>query len=140
MPLCPIDMPAVATTGQAPVPSVPVTPTTRHVVVDSEPPGAEIWRDGARVGTTPHSFELGLGEQGRLELRLEEHETASLELAGAAASQTVTLVPVRRALATAPRTAPRRERPETSEPTAAETATPQPTPPPTPRDPYERFE
>ncbi|UJR82239.1 Hypothetical protein I5071_43040 [Sandaracinus amylolyticus] len=123
--------------------AIAVTPTTtRHVVVDSEPPGAEVWRDGSRVGTTPHALDVGASEHGTLELRLDGHESATLELASAASTQTVTLVPQRRV-------ARRGSGSERARP-ARETATPEPTPvtattvsapPPRPqRDPYERFD
>lgn len=50
------------------------------IVVESEPPGAEIYEEGRLIGVTPHRLERHLTGQVRLELRKAGYESA--ELAG----------------------------------------------------------
>jgi serine/threonine-protein kinase len=133
-PAAPIATPAAIVPAPLPPPR-PLAPATRSIVVDSEPPRAEIWRGGERIATAPATIDLVTGETGRLELRLAGHETATLDLATAGPVQTVTLVPERRA---AVRRTPERGRPEATATTIAPPETPPRTTAPT--DPYERFE
>jgi len=47
---------------------------TRKLFIQSEPPGAEVWLDGQRAGTTPYAEELAAYGRRSLELRLAGHE------------------------------------------------------------------
>ncbi len=119
-------------------PPAPV-PAARSVRVSSEPTGAEIWQGGSQIGTAPHTFVLdGTTPEGALELRLEGHDPATLELASAGPEATVTLTPQRRA----PRDPDRgRPHPRESEPTkTASTIVAPPPPEPPPSTGYERFD
>jgi hypothetical protein len=120
----------------------------RHVEIGSQPSGAQIWRHGELVGTTPHSLELATEERGTIELRLAGHESAALELHSAADAQTVTLQPVRRrASRRRGGRAGSRVRVETAEelpreiPSSSSSASSSSsTPTSSQRDPYERFD
>jgi serine/threonine protein kinase len=52
-----------------------------RVSLRSSPPGAEVFVDGASVGTAPALFEATPGVAHRVEMRLEGHQSASSELA-----------------------------------------------------------
>ncbi len=92
--------PLVSVVGQPPValPVVPSTPTVaRTVRVSSEPSGAEIWQAGMQIGTTPHTFVIdGASPASPLELRLDGHDPAGVDLMGASPETTVTLPTQRR--------------------------------------------
>ena len=129
--------PPIATTPlAAPVEEVPAAPVMTSVTLASEPSGAEIWRGSARVGATPHTFELTGDEALALTLRAEGHVPADVELTAAAAPvHTVPLRAERRSAEEAPSTParPRAERPQ--DPPAQVVPAPREEP-----DPYERFE
>jgi eukaryotic-like serine/threonine-protein kinase len=129
------------TVGQAPPPTPIVsTPTpARTVRVSSEPSGAEIWQAGAQIGTTPHTFVVDATTPASpLELRLDGHDSADLDLLVAGPEATVTLPPQRRS--------PARGRPRSHDrdrdPPAITSAPPVAPPPPTTTATtgYERFD
>ena len=146
-------------TAPPPVPPPPqqVLLATRHVVLGSEPPGAEIWRDGERIGTTPQAFDVAEGTPAVVQLRLAEHQLAIVDLASSAPEETVTLVPTRPGLShperasAPPQVDDRTERPrrggrggrgrrDTARDDEPATTTTQTAAQAQPRDPYERFE
>jgi serine/threonine-protein kinase len=137
-----------AGTLPAPEPAAPSDlagglPSTRQVVVDSVPPGAEIWRDGTLLGIAPYTMVLAAGEQGAIELRLEGYESARLELASIGPHETVTLVPSppRAQMVRGRRTRREHSLAHQSGPqTATDPNPPSGSPPTRPRDPYERFD
>jgi hypothetical protein len=64
-------------------PTTPVVVATRRVLVDSTPSGAQIWRGTEQIGTTPMTFDWVPGQPSALELRLDQHIPARLDLATA---------------------------------------------------------
>jgi hypothetical protein len=63
------------------LPPIHLMPRTRRLPLASEPAGAEIWVDGAATGLrTPASVDLKLCEAHAVELRLQGHEAARLDL------------------------------------------------------------
>lgn len=50
--------PAAPTAAPAPVLTAPAAPSTTRVVLESTPPGAEVWMGSRRVATTPATIEL----------------------------------------------------------------------------------
>jgi len=139
----------LVTTTLVPPPTTPTVPAvvaTRRVLVDSIPSGAQIWRDGQQIGLTPLTFDWVPGQPSLLELRMEQHTSAMLDLATAHDREVLSLPPVVTAPAPQPPEGPRpprvrggpREEPRpdvTMLPTqVAMTTTP------TPGSPYERFE
>jgi tRNA A-37 threonylcarbamoyl transferase component Bud32 len=123
-------LPAVpALPATAPAASSPA-PLVRSVTVLSEPDGARVYRDELLLGTTPLVVEARPGAA-PLTLRLERHEDATLDLAAAGPTATVSLEPVRR------RSGGRRED-EPEAPPASVVEAPPSSPPPARG--YERFE
>ena len=130
-------LPAPAPVAAAPPAPVPIQ--LRRVQIDSDPPGAELWRGGTRVGLAPQSFDLGPSEGGTVELRLAGHEPATVDLATALDTQTVTLQTV--SLESAEHRTTRRVAPRPPEAPAAHPPAPAvETPRPPHGDPYERFD
>ncbi len=79
-----------------PMPTTVAAPAMHPVLVSSEPPGAEVWQSGNLIGTAPITFQVDdASPPPALELRLDGHEPATLELGGAADQTTVTLAPRR---------------------------------------------
>ncbi len=113
----------------APIPEGVEAPATVTITFTSEPPGAEVWREGApaRLGVTPFSTPLPRAEAPMVfELRLEGYETLRQEVALVADAQTSA------ALSPVPRREARRE------PTAPATETSPPVRRPRPEDPGRR--
>jgi serine/threonine-protein kinase len=133
---------AAARAGQPAVdaPQTAPPPALRRVTVHSMPSGAEIWRDGSRLGTTPLELAILQDDTGELELRLEGHQSARLPLASAGAQETVTLPPLRGRARGRRERLGRGENGTTIATSPASEPTPPPQPPPRPRDPYERFD
>jgi hypothetical protein len=67
----------------APEPPPPVEPAKVTFTVRSEPAGAEVFRDGTRLGTTPYVHDVA-PQPGRVEfvLKLDGHMEARAELPG----------------------------------------------------------
>ena len=122
--------PPIATTAPPPVQEpIAAAPVMTSVTLASEPSGAEIWRGDARVGATPHTFELTGDEALALTLRAEGRVPADVELTADEAP--VHTVPLRSQAPSAP-ARPRVER--------QQEAPPVPVAAPQDPDPYERFE
>ncbi|MFN9812945.1 MAG: serine/threonine-protein kinase [Deltaproteobacteria bacterium] len=129
-----------------------VVVATRRVLVESTPSGAQIWRGAAQIGTTPMTFDWVPGQPSALELRLDGHLPAQLDLATAHDREVVPLL----SLPAAPPstttvlspgsgvgTRPPRPRPpqaEAFEAAMVATTLTMTAPPPPQRGSYERFE
>jgi serine/threonine-protein kinase len=100
-------------------PTTPVVVATRRVLVDSTPSGAQIWRGTEQIGTTPMTFDWVPGQPSALELRLDRHLPARLDLATAHDAENVALL----------------ELAEAVEPPTTTSAPPDPGTPRTPRGP-----
>ena len=74
-----------------PPPTTPLVVATRRVLVDSTPTGAQIWRGSVQIGATPMTFDWLPGQPSVLELRLDRHAPATLDLATAHDSEIVSL-------------------------------------------------
>lgn len=83
---------APAFLSKQPMPSP--APAKSRITFISEPDGAEVWLDDARMGKTPTTIELVRGEY-RLELRREGHQTMSqaLDVSGPTRTMRFELVP-----------------------------------------------
>ena len=62
-------------------------------VLRTEPPGAAVYRNGQRVGTTPFQYELPVGERMEVELRREGYRPQRTQLVGGENERTVVLAP-----------------------------------------------
>ncbi|MBX3275741.1 MAG: serine/threonine protein kinase [Sandaracinaceae bacterium] len=87
----PAEPAAPAVEAPAPIPAGVEPPPTVTITFRSEPPGAEVWREGAaaRLGVTPFSTPLPRADEPLVfELRLEGHETLRQEVALVADAET----------------------------------------------------
>jgi len=120
--------------------AAPALAATRAVPVRSEPDGAEVWRDGRRVGVTPLTLELRADAASvRVTLRKRGFEESEAMLAPGSEGALVTLRAVARNAAGA---AARRPAVAGNAPRggAGGAATAPATAQPAARDPYERFD
>ncbi len=127
---------ATATTLQPP--SAPPDPPGRRVgaaprtTLRSNPPGAEVWHEGRRIGRTPFVYRLAPGEHMEVELRAEGFLPRVTRLAGGEEDRTIVLAPT-------PKPVTRRAPRSTSRP-RSRPHKPPPKPSTEDQDPYERFE
>ncbi len=62
------------------LPAEPSQPTLLRTTLDSEPSGASVWQGEENLGVTPYIVEMGTGQRLDVELRLEGHVDASVEM------------------------------------------------------------
>ncbi len=114
----------------SPTPRTSPTPEQGPATLRSEPPEAEVWHEGRRIGRTPFVYRLAPGERMQVELRAEGFLPQTTHLVGGEAARTVVLAPAPRpSSGRARRTRPRKRVKRSPPP-----------PPPRKLDPYDRFE
>jgi len=120
-------------------------PVPHSVLVTSEPTGAEVWRDGERLGVTPLPIEIEEGARAQLELRKVGSDAVQAEITGDEETRLVYL-PDPAPTAHGPNRAKRHHGPvRVQQPPSAATSSPTSTAgqqqtSDTRPDPYERFE
>jgi hypothetical protein len=140
-------------TPPPPAPPTPVDDAMVTVVLDSDPPGADVLIAGSKIGTTPFEKKLKRGTKSQeLTLRLAGHEdfVAKIDLAKDYENRKIKLAPISEGSAdtdevevdpkppvtTTPKTTtPKTTTPKTTTPktTTPKVTTPKPPPPPKPK-------